>query len=88
MQMFYSPSLLKTPVKDPEQAIFKVDYETMALVNATGKNEVSIELKEPKQKSADYVTELRFFVQNNEAETIVTEDEGQTPARAFVNKLT
>ena len=67
MQLFYSPSLLKTPIKDPDQAILSVDYDTMALINATGKNEVSIELKEPKQKSADFVTELRFFVQNNEA---------------------
>ena len=53
---------MKTPVKDAEQSIMAVDYDKIALVNATGKNEVSLEMKEPADKTGDFVTEIRFFV--------------------------
>merc|ERR1719158_328390 len=86
LDIFYTPTLMKTPVKDDEKAIMAVDYEKIALVNATGKNEVSLEMKEPTDKSSDFVTEIRFYVQNNET-AILAEEEDLTPARAFVAKI-
>ena len=76
--------------------IFAIPYSSISLSTVQGKNEVAVELNQSDKKNqGDVLTEIRFYVQNNELDKrgedeeaqIGDDEEDMTAAKVFNHRL-